>query len=67
MLTVNYLFPNMIVPIILYLFMQFQKSNELMAHSYSHLYNLPTTGLDFTVYGPWGRPDMALFNGKRQF
>ena len=37
-------------------------SNELMAHAYSHLYNLPTTGLRFfTVYGPWGRPDMALF------
>ena len=37
-------------------------SNELMAHSYSHLYNLSTTGLRFfTVYGPWGRPDMALF------
>lgn len=37
-------------------------SNELMAHSYSHLYQLPTTGLRFfTVYGPWGRPDMALF------
>ena len=39
-----------------------KKSNELMAHSYSSLYNLPTTGLRFfTVYGPWGRPDMALF------
>ncbi|MBL4830773.1 MAG: NAD-dependent epimerase [Aliivibrio sp.] len=39
-----------------------KKSNELMAHSYSHLYNLPTTGLRFfTVYGPWGRPDMALY------
>ena len=39
-----------------------KKSNELMAHSYSHLYTLPTTGLRFfTVYGPWGRPDMALF------
>jgi UDP-glucuronate 4-epimerase len=39
-----------------------KKSNELMAHSYSHLYELPTTGLRFfTVYGPWGRPDMALF------
>ena len=38
-----------------------KKSNELMAHSYSHLYNLPTTGLRFfTVYGPWDRPDMAL-------
>lgn len=38
-----------------------KKSNELMAHSYSHLYNLPTTGLRlFTVYGPWSRPDMAL-------
>ena len=39
-----------------------KKGNELMAHTYSHLYNLPTTGLRFfTVYGPWGRPDMALF------
>ncbi len=39
-----------------------KKSNELMAHSYSHLYNIPATGLRFfTVYGPWGRPDMALF------
>jgi UDP-glucuronate 4-epimerase len=39
-----------------------KRSNELMAHTYSHLYNLPTTGLRFfTVYGPWGRPDMALF------
>ncbi len=39
-----------------------KKANELMAHSYSHLYNLPTTGLRFfTVYGPWGRPDMAIF------
>ncbi len=39
-----------------------KKANELMAHSYSHLYQLPTTGLRFfTVYGPWGRPDMALF------
>lgn len=40
-----------------------KKSNELMAHSYSHLYGIPTTGLRFfTVYGPWGRPDMALFS-----
>jgi len=39
-----------------------KKANELMAHAYSHLYDLPTTGLRFfTVYGPWGRPDMALF------
>ena len=39
-----------------------KKANELMAHSYSHLYDMPTTGLRFfTVYGPWGRPDMALF------
>ncbi|MCK8097413.1 NAD-dependent epimerase [Pseudoalteromonas sp. 1CM17D] len=39
-----------------------KKSNELMAHTYSHLYKIPTTGLRFfTVYGPWGRPDMALF------
>ncbi len=43
-----------------------KKSNELMAHTYSHLYNIPTTGLRFfTVYGPWGRPDMSpsLFTG----
>jgi UDP-glucuronate 4-epimerase len=39
-----------------------KKANELMAHSYSHLYRIPTTGLRFfTVYGPWGRPDMAIF------
>jgi UDP-glucuronate 4-epimerase len=39
-----------------------KKANELMAHCYSHLYGIPTTGLRFfTVYGPWGRPDMALF------
>ncbi|WP_138434042.1 NAD-dependent epimerase [Winogradskyella algicola] len=39
-----------------------KKSNELMAHTYSHLFNIPTTGLRFfTVYGPWGRPDMAMF------
>lgn len=39
-----------------------KKSNELMAHTYSHLFNIPTTGLRFfTVYGPWGRPDMALY------
>jgi UDP-glucuronate 4-epimerase len=39
-----------------------KKSNELMAHTYSHLYNIPTTGLRFfTVYGPWGRPDMAIY------
>lgn len=39
-----------------------KKTNELMAHTYSHLFNIPTTGLRFfTVYGPWGRPDMALF------
>ena len=39
-----------------------KKANELMAHAYSHLYDLPTTGLRFfTVYGPWGRPDMAMF------
>lgn len=39
-----------------------KKANEMMAHTYSHLFNLPTTGLRFfTVYGPWGRPDMALF------
>lgn len=39
-----------------------KKANELMAHSYSHLFNIPTTGLRFfTVYGPWGRPDMALY------
>ena len=40
-----------------------KKSNELMAHTYSHLYNIPTTGLRFfTVYGPYGRPDMAYFS-----
>ena len=44
-----------------------KKSNELMAHSYSQLYNLPTTGLRFfTVYGPWGRPDMAYYRFARQ-
>lgn len=43
-----------------------KKCNELMAHSYSHLFGLPTTGLRFfTVYGPWGRPDMALFKFTR--
>lgn len=43
-----------------------KKANELMAHCYSHLYRLPTTGLRFfTVYGPWGRPDMALFKFTR--
>lgn len=43
-----------------------KKANELMAHTYSHLYGLPTTGLRFfTVYGPWGRPDMALFKFVR--
>lgn len=43
-----------------------KKANELMAHSYSHLYGLPTTGLRFfTVYGPWGRPDMAVFKFVR--
>lgn len=43
-----------------------KKSNELMAHSYSYIHNLPTTGLRFfTVYGPWGRPDMALFKFTR--
>ena len=43
-----------------------KKSNELMAHSYSHLFGLPTTGLRFfTVYGPWGRPDMAFFKFTR--
>jgi UDP-glucuronate 4-epimerase len=43
-----------------------KKANELMAHSYSHIYGLPTTGLRFfTVYGPWGRPDMALFKFTR--
>lgn len=43
-----------------------KKANELMAHTYSHLYNIPTTGLRFfTVYGPWGRPDMAVFKFTR--
>jgi len=45
-----------------------KKANELMAHTYSHLYGLPTTGLRFfTVYGPWGRPDMALFKFTKLF
>ena len=45
-----------------------KKSNELMAHSCSHLYDIPATGLRFfTVYGPWGRPDMALFFLLRLF
>jgi UDP-glucuronate 4-epimerase len=44
-----------------------KKSNELMAHTYSHLFNIPTTGLRFfTVYGPWGRPDMAYFSFTKQ-
>ncbi|WP_233968670.1 NAD-dependent epimerase [Pectobacterium polaris] len=44
-----------------------KKANELMAHSYAHLYGIPTTGLRFfTVYGPWGRPDMALFKFTRK-
>ena len=52
----------MTAPIILCQFTLLQKSNELMAHTYSYLFKLPTTGLRFfTVYGPWGRPDMALF------
>src|SRR6202041_3511551 len=39
-----------------------KKSNEVIAHAYSHLFGIPTTGLRFfTVYGPWGRPDMAIF------
>jgi UDP-glucuronate 4-epimerase len=43
-----------------------KKANELMAHTYAHLYSLPVTGLRFfTVYGPWGRPDMALFQFTR--
>ena len=44
-----------------------KKANELMAHTYSHLFGIPTTGLRFfTVYGPWGRPDMALFKFTRK-
>ncbi len=44
-----------------------KKANELMAHSYAHLFNLPVTGLRFfTVYGPWGRPDMAIFSFTRK-
>jgi len=44
-----------------------KKANELMAHSYAHLYRLPCTGLRFfTVYGPWGRPDMALSSSPRE-
>ena len=51
---------NVDLPISLYA--ASKKSNELMAHTYSHLFNIPTTGLRFfTVYGPWGRPDMAMF------
>ena len=47
---------------------QHKKSNEVMAHSYSHLYNLPITVFRFfTVYGPWGRPDMALFKFTKTF
>ncbi|WP_250433636.1 NAD-dependent epimerase [Hanstruepera flava] len=53
-------FDNVDYPISLYA--ATKKSNELMAYTYSHLFNIPTTGLRFfTVYGPWGRPDMALF------
>jgi len=45
-----------------------KKANELMAHSYSHLYGLPTSGLRyFTVYGPWGRPDMAMYIFTKRF
>ena len=45
-----------------------KKANELMAHAYAELYQIPTTGLRFfTVYGPWGRPDMALLNLRREF
>ena len=45
-----------------------KKSNELIAHTYSHLFNLPTTGLRFfTVYGPWGRPDMAYFSFTKKY
>jgi len=52
--------PNFVKPVSLYA--ATKKANELIAHTYSHLYNIPTTGLRFfTVYGPWGRPDMALF------
>jgi UDP-glucuronate 4-epimerase len=50
------------VDLLVSLYAATKKANELMAHTYSHLYRLPTTGLRFfTVYGPWGRPDMALF------
>ena len=45
-----------------------KKSNELMAYAYSHLYNIPATGLRFfTVYGPWGRPDMAYFSFANKY
>ena len=55
------IFDNVDTPISLYA--ATKKANELMAHTYSHLYNLPTTGLRFfSVYGPWGRPDMAYYN-----
>ena len=57
-------FDNVDHPISLYA--ATKKANELIAHTYSHLYNIPTTGLRFfTVYGPWGRPDMALFKFTR--
>ena len=53
--------PFIIILTILLVFIFSKKANELFAHTYSNLYNLPTTGLRFFVYGPWGRPDMALF------
>ena len=62
----KYLFQNMTVNHPLSVYAASKKSNELMAHAYSYLYKLPTTGLRFfTVYGPWGRPDMALFKFTR--
>ena len=45
-----------------------KRSNELMAHSYSYIYNIPVTGIRyFSVYGPWGRPDMSLFIFTKKF
>ena len=48
--------------------MRTKRSNELIAHSYSYIYKIPSTALRFfTVYGPWGRPDMALFKFTKNF
>lgn len=59
-IVIKCLFTKVIVDTPISLYAATKKSNELMAHTYSHLYQLPTTGMRFfTVYGPWGRPDMA--------